>query len=175
MPLWQGRPLLSHILAGVSRTGRRAVGEPEHPKATAADSRASPPRSAPEDPRSQGSRHRSKQVADSGVASDGAQNSGRGNRMCAYGVPPVVGDLDTIQFVGSSINSGACGSLISGSAFAGACCWPSSDGFHLRAGDAGDCILSAGAGDEAFAVERRRGDPPAESVEDQENRSSAEG
>ena len=48
----------------VSRTGRGAVREPEHPKATAADSRASPPRSAPEDPRSPGSQRRSKQVAD---------------------------------------------------------------------------------------------------------------
>src|SRR5215469_12023995 len=36
----------------VSRTGRGAVREPEHPRVTAADSRASPPRSAPEDPRS---------------------------------------------------------------------------------------------------------------------------
>jgi len=48
----------------VSRTGRGAVREPEHQTATAADSRASPPRSAPEDPRSPDSQPRSKQVAD---------------------------------------------------------------------------------------------------------------
>src|SRR5262249_49966843 len=46
-----------------SGTGRGAVSEPEHPKATAVDSRASPPRSAPEGPRSPGSQRRSKQVA----------------------------------------------------------------------------------------------------------------
>jgi hypothetical protein len=50
----------------VSRTGRGAVREPEHPAgATAADSRAARPRSAPEDPRSPGSQPRSKQVAES--------------------------------------------------------------------------------------------------------------
>ena len=48
----------------VSRDRPQAVREPEHPQVTAADYRASPPRSAPEDPRSPGSQRRSKQVAD---------------------------------------------------------------------------------------------------------------
>jgi hypothetical protein len=48
-----------------SRTGRGAVREPEHQTVTAADPRASPPRSAPEDPRSTGSQEGSKQVAES--------------------------------------------------------------------------------------------------------------
>ena len=53
----------------VSRDRPQAVREPEHPQVTAADYRASPPRSAPEDPRSPGSQRRSKQVAEY-VASD---------------------------------------------------------------------------------------------------------
>jgi hypothetical protein len=70
----------------VSRAGRGAVSEPEHPKATAADSRASPPRSAPEDPRSPGSQRRSKQVAESELAGGGNFAPAERHRMTGYGV-----------------------------------------------------------------------------------------
>jgi hypothetical protein len=60
----------------VSRAGRRAVREPEHPEATAADSRASPPCPAPEDPRSPGSQPRSKTSCRFGMAGSGTGLTG---------------------------------------------------------------------------------------------------
>jgi len=68
----------------VSRTGRGAVREPEHPQATAADSRASPPRSAPEDPRSPGSQQRSKQVAESALNVAGGRASAKRHRIALF-------------------------------------------------------------------------------------------
>jgi hypothetical protein len=67
------------------RAGRGAVREPEHPKATAADSRASPPHSAPEDPRSPGSQRRSKQVAESERLAAVLLERVAGRRWSGYG------------------------------------------------------------------------------------------
>ena len=80
------RPLLSPQPRRVSRTGRGAVREPEHPEATAADSRASPPRSAPEDPRSPGSQRRSKQVAEYEWGGEVTGLPGPGTHICEFWV-----------------------------------------------------------------------------------------
>ena len=48
------------------------------------------------------------QIAESGVASDGVQNIGRDDRMCAYDAARVKVDLDTIRSADNSINHIAC-------------------------------------------------------------------
>jgi hypothetical protein len=64
MQLLAGQTTLEPQPHRVSRAARGAVREPEHQMATGSRFASEPARSAPEDPRSSGSRPRSKQVAD---------------------------------------------------------------------------------------------------------------
>jgi len=86
-----------------SRAGRRPIASQNTRRATAADSRASPPHSTPENPRSPSSRRRSKQVADSVRTGSRAVGLGAARRM------PVLAHAVALssRLVGPALHPGA--------------------------------------------------------------------
>jgi hypothetical protein len=116
----------------------------------------------------------SKPSAESGVDSDGAHNVGRDDRMCAYGALRIKVDSDTFSPAGNSINPSLAGSppalrrsLVLVPTQAGA--FPNGRlGTVVTASHQRMEVMSP------FAVGRRRCDPSAELVEDQQHRCEVE-